>query len=90
MINDIEPPIRVTNDTLEGQITTLARYVLTTFGGYALGKGWIDSDLLQLLTGLFTIAAPTAWGIYRTYTSKKQRIVLAEAAPNRVATVVTK
>jgi len=89
-MTDTTPPITVTDSTLEGQITTLARYLLTTLGGYALGKGWIDSDLLVVLTGLLTIAAPTMWGIWKTYTSKKQRIVLAEAAPNTVATVVSK
>lgn len=85
-----DTPITVTDSTLEGQVTTLARYLLTTFGGFALGKGWIDSDMMQLLTGLVTIAAPTAWGIWKTYTSKLQRIELADAAPNRVAKVVPK
>lgn len=83
-------PITVTNDTLEGQLTTLGRYLLTTLGGYALGKGWIDSDLLQLLTGLVTIGLPTAWGIWKTYTAKQQAIALAEAAPNTKAQVVAK
>lgn len=89
-MTDSAPPITVTDNTLEGQITTLARYLLTAVGSFALGKGWIDGEALQMLTGLVTIAAPAAWGIWKTYTSKKQRIVLAEAAPNSVATVVTK
>jgi hypothetical protein len=87
---DMTEPITVTDNTLEGQITTLARYLLTSIGGFALGKGWIDSEALQMLTGLLTIAAPTAWGIWKTYQSKMQRIELAEAAPNTKAQVVTK
>lgn len=89
MSNDTAPPITVTDNTLEGQIATFARYLLTSVGGFALGKGWIDNDVLQLLTGLATVAAPTAYGIYKTYTSKQRLIAVAEAAPNSVATVVS-
>lgn len=87
---DTTPPIIVTDSTIEGQLATLARYLLTTVGGFALGKGWIDGEALQLLTGLLTVALPTAWGIWKTYTAKKRQIVLAEAAPAAVAQVVAK
>lgn len=87
---DTTPPLVVTDSTLEGQIATLGRYLLTSVGGFALGKGWIDGELLQLLTGLLTVALPTAWGIYKTYTAKQRQIVLAKAAPDHVATVVAK
>lgn len=83
-------PITVTDNTLEGQITTLARYLLTAVGGFALGRGWIDNELLQLLTGIVTVAAPTAWGIWKTLQNKRQLITVAEAAPSDVANVVTK
>ena len=90
MSNDTTPPLVVTDSTMEGPIATLARYLVTTFGGYALGKGWIDGELLQVLTGLATIVVPAAYGIYKTYTSKKRLIVAAEAAPNHKAVVVSK
>lgn len=90
MSNDTTPPIEVTNSTVEGQIATLARYLLTTLGGYALGKGWIDGDLLQLLTGLVTIAGPTTYGIYKTYTAKTRLITVAKSAPDSVAVVTAK
>lgn len=90
MTNDTTPPLVVTDSTLEGQVATLARYLLTTLGGYALGKGWIDNDLLVLLTGLLTVAIPTAYGIYKTYTSKVRLIKAASAAPEFVARVVHK
>lgn len=89
MSNDMTPPLVVTDSTLEGQVATLARYLLTTVGGYALGKGWIDNDLLVVLTGLVTVAGPTAYGIYKTYTSKKRLIIAAEAAPDNKAVVVS-
>lgn len=86
---DTTPPLVVTDSTIEGQLATLGRYLLTTLGGFALGRGWIDGEALQLLTGLLTVAAPTAWGIWKTFTAKKRQIVLAHAAPDHVATVVT-
>lgn len=82
-------PIVVTDNTLEGQITTLARYLLTAVGGFALGKGWIDNELLQLLTGLVTVAAPTAWGIYRTW-SNKAKLIEAAREPSNVALAAKK
>ena len=90
MDKDTTPPLVVTDSTLEGQIATLARYLLTTIGGFALGRGWINDEALQLLTLLVTVAAPAAWGIWKTYTAKKRQIVLAEAAPDNVAVVVPK
>jgi hypothetical protein len=90
MSNDTTPPIEVTDNTLDGQITTLARYLVTAIGSYALGRGWIDGHMLQLLVALVTVIAPTAWGIYKTFVHKTQLITVAEAAPNRVAKVVAK
>jgi hypothetical protein len=82
--------ITVSDNTLEGQVATLARYLLTSIGGFALGKGWIDGDVLQLLTGLLTIGLPTAYGIWKTYRAKQLQIALADAAPNTKAQVVSK
>ncbi len=84
-----DTPIIVTDNTLEGQIATLARYILTAVGSFALGRGWLDNEALQLLTGLVTVAAPTAYGIWKTYQTKVERITLAEAAPDTKAVVVS-
>lgn len=85
-----ETPIIVTDSTLEGQVATLLRYLLAAAGSFALGRGWIDSEALQALTGLVTVAAPIAWGIYRTYTAKQKLITTAAYAPDSVAQVVSK
>jgi len=85
-----QTPIIVTDNTLEGQIATLLRYLLASAGSFALGRGWIDDQALQALTGLVTIAAPIAWGVWKTYTAKQQLITTAQAAPESVAQVVSK
>ncbi|MFN3473583.1 MAG: hypothetical protein ACK4ZW_06005 [Blastomonas sp.] len=83
-------PIIVTDNTLEGQIGTLLRYLVTSLGGFALGKGWIDGEALQFFTGLMTVALPTAYGIWKTYTGKQKLIATAQSAPDYVAQVVHK
>lgn len=85
-----QTPIIVTDNTLEGQIATLLRYLLAAAGSFALGRGWIDSEALQALTGLLTVAAPIAWGIWKTYTAKQKLITTAAFAPDSVAQVVSK
>lgn len=85
-----DAPIIVSDNTLEGQIGTLARYLVAAAGAFALGKGWIDDATLQALTALVTVAAPMAWGIYRTYTAKQKLIATAQFAPDDVAQVVHK
>lgn len=88
MSTAVTPPMEVTDNTLVGQLTTLARYILTSFGSYALGKGWIDDELLQLLVGLTAVVVPTAYGVYKSYTNKTRLIIAADAAPDNIAKVI--
>lgn len=83
-------PIIVTDNTLEGQISTLLRYVVAAGGAFALGKGWIDDATLQALTALATVALPMAWGIFKTYQAKQRLIQTAQFAPDSVAQVIHK
>ncbi|PXW75999.1 hypothetical protein C7451_106163 [Blastomonas natatoria] len=85
-----QTPIIVTDNTLEGQVSTLLRYLVAAGGAFALGKGWIDDATLQALTALVTVAAPMAWGIWRTYSAKRKLIKAALFAPNDIAQVVHK
>jgi hypothetical protein len=85
-----DEPITVTDAPLDGQITTLVRYAVSALGAFAIGKGWIDDAGLQLATALVTIVLPTAFGLYKTWTAKKQAIALADAAPDFLARLITK
>ncbi|WP_277600673.1 hypothetical protein [Altericroceibacterium xinjiangense] len=40
--------------------------LVATLGEYALGKGWTEQDLLELLTGLVAIVIPSTYGIYKS------------------------
>lgn len=85
-----DAPIIVSDNTLEGQIATLLRYLVAAAGAFALGKGWIDDATLQALTGLVTIAVPMAYGIWVQYKNKQKLIATAQFAPDDVAQVVHK
>lgn len=80
-------PIEIDPNSLPGQIAALGRYLLTAGGAFALGRGWIDGDLLAFVTGLVTVAAPTIYGMWKTHQNKKLTVVLADAAPNTKAVV---
>lgn len=85
-----QTPIIVTDNTLEGQISTLLRYLVAAGGAFALGKGWIDDATLQFLTALVTVVLPMGWGLWKTYTAKDKLITVAGAAPDAVGQLVRK
>lgn len=82
-----EPQFQIDPSSIAGQLIVLARYVLTSGGSFALGKGWIDGDALQFITGIITIAAPAAYAIWKTYSDKQRLVTIARAAPDDVAKV---
>ena len=85
-----QTPIIVTDNSLEGQIGTLLRYLVAAGGAFALGKGWIDDATLQFLTALVTVAVPMAWGMWRTYSAKNKLITVTGPAPDSVGQLVHK
>jgi len=84
-VND--EPIIIDPNSVPAQLAALLRYMLTALGSYAIGKGWIDGELLNVLTGLATVAAPAIWGMWRTWQTRKTMVTVGEAAPNSVAVV---
>ena len=92
MTEEIEtpPPIQITDGTAGAQFATAGRYLLASVGSYALGKGWIDGELLSLLTGLATVLAPLIYSVWKTHHNKQLLITVGNAAPESVAQVVQK
>lgn len=80
-------PIIIDPSSVVGQLGALARYLVTAGGAFALGRGWIDGDALAFLTGLLTVAVPTAYGVWKIYHNKQKLVAVADAAPNSVAVV---
>lgn len=92
MTEEIEtpPPIQITEGTFAAQAATAGRYVLASVGSYAMGKGWIDGELLTLVTGLATVLAPLVYSVWKTHHNKQLLITVGNAAPARVAQVIQK
>ena len=41
----------------------VARHVLTTLGGMAVAKGWIDSSQIEPVAGAFMVIGGVLWSI---------------------------
>lgn len=80
-------PIVVNPDQTMAQLGVAVRYAVTLVGGYLVGKGWIDGDLLQVIAAALTALVPAAYAAYRSHQQKKALVTVAAAAPNTVAVV---
>ena len=48
----------------QDQILSAVRWIGSTSGGYAVGRGWIDSDQVTLFAGVAVAAVPLAWSFW--------------------------
>lgn len=62
------------SSSLSGQATTAVRYVVSAFGGYLVGRGWISGDVMEIALAIVTTATPMAIGMVLTRINKKQII----------------
>ena len=49
----------------------IARHVLTTLGGMAVAKGWIDSSQLEPVAGALLVLGGVAWSILQKQKAAK-------------------
>lgn len=84
---DTTPPIEVNSNSVPAELGALVRYAVTSLGGYVVGKGWIDAELLNIIVGLAMVALPTVYGMWKTRTARKVLVTVASAAPDSVAVV---
>lgn len=40
------------------------RHILTILGGYAIGRGWIESAALEPIIGALLVLTSVAWSVY--------------------------
>ena len=82
-----DTPMIINADPMPAQLATLLRYVLTTLGGYAIAKGWISGDALEMVTSITLVAAPMLYGIWWTRQNKSNLVRAGSAAPDCIAVV---
>jgi hypothetical protein len=44
-------------------IGSFARHILTTLGGMAVAKGWLDSSQIEPVAGAILVLAGVAWSL---------------------------
>jgi hypothetical protein len=87
---DVNKPIEVSGTTLPTVLATVLRYLVTTFGAFAVGRGWVEAENVEGIVTILVTVATAAYGIWKTRKAKNELIVTAEAAPNSVARVTPK
>lgn len=53
-------------DVTTTQIAAGVRQVILIIGGYAIGKGWLDGDTVEMLGAVALVVVPLVWGQMRT------------------------
>lgn len=71
--------------TAPALLTTLFRYLLTTAGGFLIGKGWITGQQAAEIAGFALPLAAGAWGLWSTYAGKKTLKAAIDAPPGKAA-----
>jgi len=51
-------------------IGSFARHILTTLGGMAVAKGWLDSSQIEPVAGALLVIAGVAWSLVQKRTAR--------------------
>lgn len=64
--------------------------ILSAIGGYGVHAGWYSADQLVTLVPAAMVIGLTVWRWYVAQRHATQRVMLADAAPDNIATVAGK
>ena len=67
------------------QILSLVRSIIAVFGGYAIGRGWINEEQLTLFAGIAASLVPLIWGMAVHTDTAKLASVAALPGPEKLA-----
>lgn len=70
------------------QVLSTVRNVIALVGGFAIGHGWISTDLLTMLSGVVAAVFPVVWSMYAHTVDQQLKVV--ERNPDIKAIVVEK
>lgn len=81
-------PITIGESALPAQTGSAIRSFLIALAGYMAGKGWIDANLAATAVPVLMLVGTVLWGQIAVRRSHAQRVALADAVPDAVATVL--
>lgn len=67
----------------QAQLLAFVRWVITTGGAFAVGKGWVTTDQLPLIMGFAVALVPLVWSLFvhsDTGTMAAAKTVIASGA----------
>lgn len=79
--------IQVDPNTSVKAVVTAVQYLVTAATSFALGKGWVSSDLVTQLVALVPIIVPAVYGVYKTVVGNEKQKTMAAQLPDSVATI---
>jgi hypothetical protein len=71
----------------QDQALIAVRWIVSTAGGYAVGRGWIDSDQVTLIAGAVVALVPLAWSFWSHRAAAQ--VARAAALPEVARVVMT-
>lgn len=83
-------PIIVNESAVPGALTSAVRQIALVGGGWAVGRGYLDSDTLSALVTIGVIVGPFIYGQIKGWRNHQRLVKAAGAAPNNVAVVTEK
>lgn len=83
----MDDTIEVNGSPLPDQVWAGVRQIAPAFMAFALGKGWLDSDLSILLGAIGGVVWPIVYGQLKTRERAQQLAHVARSAPDCVAVV---
>lgn len=87
MTDPTTTPIIVDPDPTLATLGVAIRYAITTLGGYLVGKGWIDGDLVQVVASIALALLPAVYAAWKARENKAVLTTVAASAPDTVAIV---
>lgn len=87
-MTDFTPPrIEIDPSPKNDQIGAAVRSLLLAVGGFVVGKGWLDANIMSAFVGLIMVAWPAVWAFLKATHNKAVTVELARAAPDDMAIV---
>lgn len=79
--------IQIPKDPTGTMLAVGLRQALIVIGGWAAGRGYIESDTLDMVLGVAAALVPIVYGLLKTLWTHRKLVRLAHQVPDAVAVV---
>ncbi len=68
----------------QDQVLSVVRWLIATVGGYVVGKGWLSSEQIVLITGVAVAVVPLVWSLFAHTQANQVRAVTAMPGVDKI------